>query len=174
MRFFFRSRQFKIIIAAVAAVVAVAVLSAIIGATMAPQENLAGTIAEPFRSLISNISNSISDIGRAYSDNNKLLLENAELESENAELRNKLAEYDKAIYQNEFYKDYLEIKEKNPDFKFVDASVISRDFDDPYGGFVINKGYATCADVIELCEKVRKIVEEKTGFCLELEPVILS
>ncbi len=43
-----------------------------------------------------------------------------------------------------------------------------------HSGFVINKGYATCADVIELCEKVRKIVEEKTGFCLELEPVILS
>lgn len=43
-----------------------------------------------------------------------------------------------------------------------------------HGGFVINKGYATCADVLELCEKVRKIVKEKTGYELELEPVILG
>lgn len=43
-----------------------------------------------------------------------------------------------------------------------------------HSGFVINKGYATCADVLELCEKVKKVVKEKTGFQLELEPVILS
>lgn len=42
-----------------------------------------------------------------------------------------------------------------------------------HGGFVINKGYATCADVLELCSKVQKIVKEKTGYVLELEPVIL-
>ena len=43
-----------------------------------------------------------------------------------------------------------------------------------HSGFVINKGYATCADVLELCGKVQQIVKEKTGFFLELEPVILS
>lgn len=43
-----------------------------------------------------------------------------------------------------------------------------------HSGFVINKGYATCADVIELCEKVKNIVQEKTGYVLELEPVILK
>ncbi len=42
-----------------------------------------------------------------------------------------------------------------------------------HSGFVVNKGYATCSDVLELCEKVQKIVKEKTGYILELEPVIL-
>ena len=42
-----------------------------------------------------------------------------------------------------------------------------------HSGFVINKGYATCADVLELCDKVRAIVKEKTGYLLELEPVLL-
>ncbi|MDE5834512.1 MAG: UDP-N-acetylenolpyruvoylglucosamine reductase, partial [Ruminococcus sp.] len=37
-----------------------------------------------------------------------------------------------------------------------------------------NKGYATCADVMELCGKVQQIVREKTGYTLELEPVILK
>ncbi len=43
-----------------------------------------------------------------------------------------------------------------------------------HSGFVINKGYATCADVLELCSIVQKTVKEKTGFSLELEPVILK
>ena len=43
-----------------------------------------------------------------------------------------------------------------------------------HSGFVINKGCATCADVLELCGKVQQIVKEKTGYQLELEPVILK
>ena len=42
-----------------------------------------------------------------------------------------------------------------------------------HSGFVINKGDATCSDVLELCEDIKKIVFDKTGFKLELEPVIL-
>ena len=36
-------------------------------------------------------------------------------------------------------------------------------------GFVINRGGATCADVIALTEQVRQIVEARTGFVLERE-----
>jgi len=43
-----------------------------------------------------------------------------------------------------------------------------------HSGFIVNKGYATCSDVLELCEKVKEIVQEKTGYVLELEPVILK
>ncbi|MGN0614001.1 MAG: UDP-N-acetylmuramate dehydrogenase [Porcipelethomonas sp.] len=42
-----------------------------------------------------------------------------------------------------------------------------------HSGFVINKGNATFADVIKLTDKVKKIVSEKTGYSLELEPIIL-
>ncbi|MBQ7046495.1 MAG: UDP-N-acetylmuramate dehydrogenase [Oscillospiraceae bacterium] len=43
-----------------------------------------------------------------------------------------------------------------------------------HSGFVINKGNATCRDVLELCDKVRYIVLEKTGYTLELEPLVLK
>ena len=36
-------------------------------------------------------------------------------------------------------------------------------------GFVVNLGGATCADVLALCDEVRQIVQEKTGFTLEKE-----
>lgn len=43
-----------------------------------------------------------------------------------------------------------------------------------HSGFVINKGDATFEDVIKLTDKVRKCVLEKTGYQLELEPIILK
>lgn len=43
-----------------------------------------------------------------------------------------------------------------------------------HAGFVVNTGKATCKDVLELCEFVIETVEEKTGYKLELEPVLLK
>lgn len=43
-----------------------------------------------------------------------------------------------------------------------------------HSGFVINKGNATCDDVISLCRKIKEIVKKEKGFELELEPVLLG
>lgn len=43
-----------------------------------------------------------------------------------------------------------------------------------HSGFVVNKGNATFREVIELTDKVKKIVKEKTGYSLDLEPIILK
>lgn len=140
MRFFFRSRKFKIILAVAAALIAVSVACAVIGGKMSPQANIAGTVTAPFRALATKISDGISDFVGAYTEGEELSLKNAELESEIAELREKLADYEQAENENSFYKDYLEIKDKNPSFKFAPATLISRDREDPYMGFTINKG----------------------------------
>ena len=42
-----------------------------------------------------------------------------------------------------------------------------------HAGFVVNTGKASCRDVLELCDYVIETVEEKTGYRLELEPVLL-
>lgn len=43
-----------------------------------------------------------------------------------------------------------------------------------HAGFVVNTGKATCRDVLELCDFVMETVKEKTGYCLELEPILLK
>lgn len=140
MRFFFRSRQFKIMLSIIALVIGISVICGIIGGVIAPQANLLGTVTAPFRSAANKISNSVSDFISAYKDGEKLMLENSELKSQLNEMRDSIADYDRKTAENEFYKNYLEIKDANPDFKFTKASLISRDSDDPYMGFVINKG----------------------------------
>ena len=140
MRFFFRSRQFKIILAVIAAVLALSLISGVIGGVIAPHSGVLGTITAPFVTLFQRISDGINDIGDAYRDGNELMIKNAELETEINELREELADYNKTIRENEFYKNYLEIKDANPDFEFTAATLISRDTEDPFEGFVINKG----------------------------------
>ena len=140
MRFFFRSRGFKIIVAVAAALIAVSVICAFFGSRMSPQADIMGTVTAPFRSAAEKVTGAVSDFINAYSKGEQLALENAELKSEAAELKKKLAEYEQAVEQNEFYKNYLEIKDDHKDFKFTPATLISRDREDPYKGFVINKG----------------------------------
>lgn len=140
MRFFLRSRQFRIIIIVFLVVTILTTSFAIIGKRMSPQTNIANTIAAPFLSLATSVSNAVTDFFNAYNNGNELSLENNELKSQINELQSKLANYEDVLSENEFYKNYLEIKENNPDFKFASADIISRDSDDIYGGFTINKG----------------------------------
>ncbi|MBR6501962.1 MAG: rod shape-determining protein MreC [Clostridia bacterium] len=140
MRFFLRSRQFKIILAIFCVVVIATLSFVIVGNHMSPQTDLASTISTPIKSFFAGISNTVSDFFDSFNSGNELNLENAALRAEIDSLRQKIADYDEAIKQNEFYKDYLDIKDENPDFSFTDATLIARDSDDPYGGFTINKG----------------------------------
>ena len=87
MRFFFKSRQFKIILAIFSIVLVVSLIFGIIGAKMAPHTDLAGIVAAPFRALGTKVSNAFTDFNKALSDGNALMLENAELKAELNEMR---------------------------------------------------------------------------------------
>lgn len=54
------------------------------------------------------------------------------------------------------------------------ASVGDAQVSEKHAGFVVNKGCATCADVLALCRNVREKVEAETGYILELEPILLE
>lgn len=140
MRFFFKSRKFKIIVAVTAIVVSLAVLARIAGGIIAPQASVFGAVAAPFQKMFTDISNYFEDLGHKFSDNEALILENAELQDQINSLNEKIADYEQIQAENEFYKNYLEIKEANPDFKFADATIISRDMTDEYQSFTIDVG----------------------------------
>lgn len=143
MRFFLRSRQFKIIVAIVCVIVVATASFGIFAKRMSPQTDIANTIVAPFKTIFSDVSNAVIGIVNNYSSGSRLSLENAELKSEIDKMREQIADYEDISQQNEFYKEYLGIKDTNPDFVFTDATVISRDPDDPFGSFTINRGSAS-------------------------------
>ena len=140
MRFFFKSRQFKILAAVIAAVLFLTLIFGIAGTRMAPQADILGSIIQPFRTAAAKIREVAGDISSTYSGGNALMIENAQLTAQINELRDKLADYEEISAQNENYKKYLGIKEAHTDFTFAAANVITRDSDDPYCGFTIDKG----------------------------------
>lgn len=140
MRFFFRSRQFKIIAALFIAVLLLTLIFSVIGSRMAPQTDILGSLTQPFRAAAAKVREAVNDFASAYNGGNALMIENAELTAEIDELRRQLADYEEISAQNETYEKYLGIKEAHGDFSFASANLIARDSDDPYGGFIINKG----------------------------------
>ncbi len=140
MRFFFRSRQFKMIVTIFVIVVLIAVLFGINGSRMSPGSDAVSTVTAPIREVATNIFGSVKNFFVSVSDNNTLILENEKLKKKVDKLNTELTEAEKIKADNEFYKNYLGIKDEHQDFVFMDASLVSRDSDDPYMGFVINKG----------------------------------
>lgn len=140
MRFFLRSKKFKILSTTLIVVLVLAVVTGVVGGIMFPASGLASTIISPFQKLVTTVTNTVGDAYTAFAQSTELMEENEALQNELAELREQLTEYQDAVSENEFYKDYLEIKEQHPDFQFQSAMVISRDSTDAYGTFTIDRG----------------------------------
>lgn len=140
MRFFFRSKQFKILLTTLLVLIALSVACVILGGKISPHADLVGTVLAPFRSAATKVSHAVGDFVATFTEGEETLLKNAELEGELASLREQLADYDKIKKENEFYKNYLEIKDSHPDFTFEAATLISKDEKDPFKGFTVNAG----------------------------------
>ena len=140
MRFFFRSRKFKIISAVTAVVLSLTLIAWIAGDIFAPQSSLSGVISSPFQKIATSISNGFKDLAQKFRDNETLIVEKSELQDEINRLNEQIADYEKIKAENEFYKNYLEIKDAHPDFQFESAVIISRDSGDEYGAFTIDAG----------------------------------
>ena len=147
MRFFLRSRRFKIICGVVALLLVLSIILRIVGGSISPQSSIIGAISQPFRSLASYISNEISDFNMKLDSGTELMQENQQLQNKIDELSSQVVDYTEIKKENEFLKGFLEIKEKNKDYTFEKATLISRDNDDVGLSFTINKGYVNGVSV---------------------------
>lgn len=140
MRFFFRSRKFKIFIASLSVLLVVVIAVALFSRVSSPISSFVGTVTTPVQKAFSAVSDWFGGVKSSMGDNRELMNEIEQLKAENAELSNKLVDLEKTEAQNEFYKQFLGIKEKNPEMLFQSAIVAARDSTDPYKGFTINVG----------------------------------
>ncbi len=123
-----------------AAIVVVAIIASIIGSSASPQNGVVGAVTSSFQSAIKSCTDWIGDFGKRIQKNDELMLKNSSLQAKVNDLTSDLMDYDKVKQENEFYKKYLDIKTTNPDYVMEKATLISKNSDDPYGSFTINKG----------------------------------
>lgn len=140
MEDFFKSIQFKILALLAALVFAFSLHAAHTGTAIPMISRVMAFVLTPVQELSANVSYSVEQTLTELFSGPRIADENEVLRAENAELRNRLVEYDRLKAENELLKNYLEIKEKNPDFDFEPAMVIGRDADERFYSFTIDKG----------------------------------
>ena len=140
MRFFLRSRNFKIFAASLSVLIVIVIVISVFSRVSSPVSSFFGTIATPVQKVFSSVSDWFDGIFKSMDDNEELMAEIDRLKLENAELSEKLTGYEEIEAQNKQYEQYLGIKEKNPEMLFQSAAVAARDYTDPYKGFTINVG----------------------------------
>ena len=143
MKNIFKSARFKIVTSILALLLIGALIAAANGRGETAQSGVIGTIFAPCHFVAQQISNLIDNISTNASGNAAYEKEIDSLNEEIGELRSQLVDYENLKTQNELYKEFLELKESNKDFKFVEASVIGRDSADIYKSFTISKGLAS-------------------------------
>ena len=99
-----------------------------------------GAVVSPFQTASSFLSGQAGAFIDRFARAGEIEKENRELKEQNAELMNQMVEYHDLLEQNEQLKKMLEIKELHSDFDPEIASVISRDPNEMFGSFTINKG----------------------------------
>lgn len=140
MHFLFKNKKARIVSIISIVLVVIIVLYSTWLKNTSVHSNLVSSVINPIQTFFSNISESVNNKKAELTDNQELRNKIKELQDQINDQNKKLIDYEEAIRQNEFYKDFLEIKEENPEYKFVDARIISRNTNDTYASFVIDKG----------------------------------
>ncbi len=140
MKRFLRSGSFKTLVVIVAVIMAGILFATISRNASSPITSAISTVFSPLKTLSSTIAQSFSDVSSSFRSSTLYRVENAELEKELMEYRQKLADYNEMKKKTEAYENFYGIKEKNPDYQFSYASVISKDAADAYNSFVLNTG----------------------------------
>ena len=140
MKNLFKSSRFKLIACVIALLLAGMLLCAANGTGETAQSGIISTVFAPAHWVASKLSDGIDRIAGNASGDAQYQQEIDDLRRQVGDLQSKLADYNSLKAQNELYKDALELKEDNPDFNYLQASVIGRDSADPFCAFSVNKG----------------------------------
>lgn len=140
MKAFFKGKWVKTIAVIAALLILGMVIAAANGHGETAQSSLVGTVFTPVHWAASKVADGLGRISDNAKGNTEYEEKIDDLQKQLGELQEQLADYNNLKSQNEMYKDALELKDDNDNFKYVSASVIGRDSADLFSSFTISKG----------------------------------
>lgn len=140
MRDFFKSKQFKALMAVFAMLFAFFLRAVYTGELMPFLSHLGGVLMTPVARVTAAVSGATKEAISPYLNVAKLREENERLAEENRRLTEQLVDYQNLKTENDQFREFLELKERNQDFVFEPASVVGRSPDERFGSFVIDVG----------------------------------
>ena len=140
MKDFFKSLGFKVLAVVALFLVGIMIYAASTGGAATIPDTIIGAIVTPLQSLGAAISNGVSGLFGGFGGSAELREQNAALQEEINRLRQNQVELDETRRQLELYRQFLELKEANPDYQFADARVVAADPAGRFYNFTINSG----------------------------------
>lgn len=140
MKLFLKSKGFKIFLIIFVVIAVLGGTSYGIGKTVSPQSSFFGALVTPFQQIFSSVGRGVNNFFTSIDRAEQLETENNELREEIRALREDVVDLDKYKNENEFYKSFLELKEKNKDFKFENSTVVAAESIISSGTFTVNSG----------------------------------
>lgn len=140
MKDFLKSIAFKALAVVALFLVGVMIYAASTGGAATIPATIVSAVVTPLQSIAAGISDGVNSFIGIFTDSGKLREENGRLQSEINALRENQVEFDETKRQLELYRQFLELKEQNPDYKFADARVVAVDPSEKYYNFTINAG----------------------------------
>lgn len=137
---FYKRKQFKAICIIAALLIIGMMISAISGSSFSAGNSVVGTIFYPAQKLATAVSSRIVAMKDNVSGKASYDDEIGALKLQVADLQDKLVDYENMKRENNYYKDFLEVKDENPDFKLAHGSIIARDSESLYSSFTISVG----------------------------------
>lgn len=133
MKEFIKGRSFKILLASVLILMGLLLFTAASGNNWLA--SLFGFVTTPMQQLSSGAVE-----GATQPTYEELQAQNEEYRQQLETMINRTIDYYDIKKTSEQYRQYLGIKEQNPDLEFVAGSVIQRDPSDPFYGFTLDQG----------------------------------
>lgn len=140
MNKFFKSTTFKVLLSVAIVLIIATVLATVSNTATSPLTKVVEVIVSPLTNLASSVSSRFDDFKGGFVSSSTYRDRVAELEKQVADYQSQLVDYEKTKKQLQSYEEFLDVREKNPDYTWVYSTVIGRDSADIFGSFTINKG----------------------------------
>ncbi len=140
MNNFFKSTTFKVLITVAVVLLSASILATLTATSTSPLTNVVSVITSPLQDIASYFSAKFDALSGGFVSSKTYQDRVAELEGQVAEYQKQLVDYEKTKKQLETYEEFLEIREKNPDYTWVYATIIGRDSAELFGSFTIDQG----------------------------------
>lgn len=139
---FLKSTAFKIFAVIAAALLAGSVFALASRSGSSPLTSVTSVVFGPLSRLSSYIASEFSNLPISFKSASTLAKEVAGLQKQIDSLTEQLVDYEEIKHKNDFYQEFLEIKEEHSDYVFAEAAIIGRDAANLLGSFTLNKGSA--------------------------------
>jgi rod shape-determining protein MreC len=137
---FFKSWYFKVLCGLAIFAIAIMIRAAASGSSEVFLSQAISVISQPFLKVSTAVTTSVGNFLDRFANAEQNYLRVQELEEELRDANKKLIDYEQKKRENEQFREFLGLKETNPDYDFEPATVIGRDSTNRFYSFTIDKG----------------------------------